>query len=54
MKISEMPGDRNFVFIFDPDEIEKVGVYIQRLSHNHQDYTQAGERSENKFTNHEL
>jgi hypothetical protein len=54
MKITGLPRHKNLVFIFDPDEIEKVGVYIKRLSHNHQHYTHAGERSENMFTNHEL
>jgi hypothetical protein len=26
MKIIELPGTRNVVFLFDPDEIEKVSV----------------------------
>jgi hypothetical protein len=28
MKIVGLPGTRNIVFLFDPDEIEKVSVYM--------------------------
>jgi hypothetical protein len=37
MKISGMPGDKNMVFVFDPDEIEKVSIYTKELSFNKHD-----------------
>jgi hypothetical protein len=30
MKISGLPGVKNMVWIFDPDEIEKVSLYNKR------------------------
>jgi hypothetical protein len=31
MKIIGLPGTRNIVLLFDPDEIEKVSVYMYRI-----------------------
>jgi len=28
MKISGLPGGKNMVMVFDPDEIEKVSLYM--------------------------
>jgi hypothetical protein len=28
MKISGLPGGKNMLFVFDPDEIEKVSLYM--------------------------
>ena len=39
MKIRGMPGDKNMVFVFDPDEIEKVSFYTKRPSLNKHDET---------------
>jgi len=39
MKISGIPGRKNILMVFDPDEIEKVSLYMYRLLLNRHDST---------------
>jgi hypothetical protein len=43
MKITGLPGRKNMVLVFDPDEIEKVSFYTRRLLLNRHDYTSTRE-----------